>query len=156
MITTSVPQKFHSGFSACDRSLFNPLYCSVQSLLQLRQYRAALNTIEALLIEGANDEEIWYLRGDALANLSRYREAIDSFEKALSFLSDWPQALVAEAVCWLHLSQPRLALELCDRALEVAPTHAQSWLFKGVACHRLSHIGEAYYCYSQALQYQAD
>ncbi|MGP1373526.1 MAG: tetratricopeptide repeat protein [Almyronema sp.] len=155
MLTTSSPQQLQPDFSQGDRAISNPLYASVQALIRLRQYRAALNTADVLLTEGADDEEIWYLRGDALANLSCYHQAIASFQRALTFAASWPEVSISEAVCWLHLDQPQTALAACDRALEIAPTHAQAWLFKGVALHRLGQLTKAYRCYQQALQHQA-
>lgn len=57
---------------------------------------------------------------------------------------------VLQAVCLIHLQLPRKALDVCDRALAVDSNHPQAWLFRGVACHRLSRWREAYACYKVA------
>lgn len=61
-----------------------------------------------------------------------------------------PDDWVNHAVCLIHLDQPEVALEVCDRALALYPTHPQIWLFKGVALQRLNRYNDAYACYDQA------
>jgi len=61
-----------------------------------------------------------------------------------------PDDWVNHAVCLIHLDQPEAALEVCDRALALYPTHPQTWLFKGVALQRLNRYNDAYACYDQA------
>jgi len=79
------------------------------------------------------------------------------YEAALQQFAQAPQAmqnsvdLVNQAVCLIHLDRPQEALWLCDRALTLAPNHAQAWLFRGVALHRLGKYQEAYACYDRAL-----
>ncbi|MDB9526554.1 tetratricopeptide repeat protein [Oscillatoria sp. CS-180] len=80
------------------------------------------------------------------------------YEAALDCLSQAPQSahnsdnLVNQAVCLIHLSRSEEALQVCDRALTFTPNHAQAWLFKGVAFHRLGRHKDAYACYSKALE----
>lgn len=125
-----------------------------QPLLQqmmARQYETVVSAATQLLADFPDSYGIWYLRGDALANLGRYGEAIDSFAQTLRYSPDAKEALVFQAVCWIHQEYPEAALGCCDRALEIAPDYDQGWLFRGVALHRLGRYRDAYASYDRAL-----
>ena len=133
-------------------SLTNDPRC--QSLLKqmmIRQYEAVVSAATQLLSDFPNSCGIWYLRGDALANLGRYAEAIDSFAQTLRHCPDAKEALIFQAVCWIHQEYPEAALSCCDRALAIAPDYEQGWLFRGVALHRLGRYRDAYASYDRAL-----
>ncbi|MGF1460179.1 MAG: tetratricopeptide repeat protein [Leptolyngbyaceae cyanobacterium] len=85
----------------------------------------------------------------ASLNAGEYAEALQMYcrlPEADRSLDDW----VNQAVCLIHLNQPEAAVPICDRVLARDSHHAQAWLFKGVALHRLDRYDEAYFCYSQA------
>ena len=124
-----------------------------QPLLQqmvVRKYESVVSTATDLLAEVSDSASIWYLRGDALAHLGRYGEAIDSFTQTLRYCPHAKLALAFQAVCWIHLTDYERALACCDRALDIDSAHAQAWIFRGVALHRLGRYREAYRCYDRA------
>ncbi|MGD1908658.1 MAG: tetratricopeptide repeat protein [Leptolyngbyaceae cyanobacterium] len=77
-----------------------------------------------------------------------YTEALMRLEQ--SAVGDAVDGVVAQAVCLLHLQQPKCALQACDRALALQPHHPQALLFKGVALHRLGRYRQSYDYYQQA------
>lgn len=91
----------------------------------------------------------WYRRGEALANLGHYAEALRYFEEALSLDSRDADTLVYTAVCLIHLQRPQEALERCDRILSQYPDHSQAWMFRGVALQRLGQYRKAYTAYDR-------
>jgi tetratricopeptide (TPR) repeat protein len=92
----------------------------------------------------------WYRRGEALSALGHYAEALRYFEEAIALGGDLAEALIAAAVCLIHLERPQEALLLCDRVLAQTPEHPQGWLFRGVALQRLGRHRQAYAAYQQA------
>ena len=91
----------------------------------------------------------WYDEGEKLANAKAYERALRCFEEAAIIDPKSVPALVYQAVCLIHLGQPQQALALAEQVLAIAPDHAQGWLFRGVALHRLGRYSEAYACYGQ-------
>jgi len=94
---------------------------------------------------------VWLARGDALARLGRYTEALTSFDESLKVDSKNCAAWVFRGVVLIHLERYEEALSSCDRALEIQPTHSEAWIFRGAALHRLGRYQEAYACYDKAL-----
>lgn len=80
----------------------------------------------------------------------KYAAALHQFALASRTMQN-PDNLVDQAVCLIHLEQAHEASQLCDRALELNPSHPQAWLFKGVALHRLGQYDQAYACYGRAV-----
>lgn len=101
-------------------------------------------------LEDSASFAVWYRRGEVLANLGHYSEALRNFEEALALEGGNWDALLYSAVCLIHLQRPQEALTRCDRILSQNPNHAQAWMFRGVALHRLGHYSESYACYSHA------
>jgi tetratricopeptide (TPR) repeat protein len=93
----------------------------------------------------------WFQRGETLANLGLYREALESFEQATILHPKAAEAWIFQGVMHLHLNQPEAALACCDRALAIAPTNREAWIFRGVALNRLGHCKLAYVSFGQAI-----
>lgn len=97
----------------------------------------------------------WYSRGEALANAGDYVRALRCFEEAAIAAPLDVEALLYQAVCLIHLEQPQSALAVAETLLSQAPTHAQGWLFRGVALQRLGRYRAAYASYDRAEAYGA-
>ncbi len=101
----------------------------------------------------SGDRADWfYLRhGNVLMEQGQFQAALGYFAMVTDpqFQED---CAVDQAVCWLYLNQPEMALQVCDRALTHQPDHPQLWLFRGVALHRLGRFQEAYASYDVATQ----
>jgi tetratricopeptide (TPR) repeat protein len=85
-----------------------------------------------------------------LLNQGKYQAALHCLQATEQSLQE-PENFVLQAVCFILLNQPRAALQVCDRALALEAHHAQAWLFRGVALHRLGRFQESYQCYNRAL-----
>jgi tetratricopeptide (TPR) repeat protein len=102
----------------------------------------------------ADDNAVWVARGDALARLGRYTEALACFDQALEIDSSDDAAWVFRGVVLIHLARYQEALLSCDRALRVQPNQSEAWIFKGAALYYLDRYQEAYVCYDRALGVQ--
>lgn len=95
---------------------------------------------------------MWYRRGDTLARMGYYGEALSCFDQVIEVQPNHHAAWVFRAVALIHLERYQQALESCDRALRLYPTSPEAWLFRGVALQRLGKFRLAYGCFSQAMQ----
>lgn len=151
------PQRLTPQPSASDElaSDFERLRCGEMGKLFLEQgcYQEALAQFEQALALDPHQAENWCGRADTLSCLGRYDEALQSVEQAqaLAGLTN-PRLWVQKAVLLIVLNQPKLALTCCNQALWRSPSHAQAWLFRGVALHRLGQLRAAYRSYQRVLQ----
>ena len=123
-------------------------------LLEKGRYAAALAQFETALNLDAHAVEGWYGRSVALACTNRYQAALDSIDQAqtlvgLSEIRIWIQ----KATVLMLLERPEAALGCCDYVLWLQPQHAQAWLFRSVALHRLGKFRQAYQSYNRAAQW---
>ena len=94
----------------------------------------SLEHFNKVLDEDPTFARAWYEKGNSLAVLGRYEEAIICFEKALEF----SQSKILEAEAWrgkvralVGLRRREEAIECIDRSLEIDPGHPEPLIFKG-------------------------
>ncbi|PSN15159.1 hypothetical protein C7271_21120 [filamentous cyanobacterium CCP5] len=125
-------------------------------LLNRGRYQAALIQIERALALDPHNGESWYCRGEVLACLNRYEEALDSLEQAQVFMGfSEPSIWLEKASILILLNCLTEALGCCDYVLWRDPHSPQAWLFRGVALHRLGRWWQAYRSYQRAF-YRAE
>jgi tetratricopeptide (TPR) repeat protein len=99
----------------------------------------------------STDAATCYSRGEALANMGCYSEALAHFDRLLKFLPHPSKAWTFRSAVLIHLGRDQEALESCDRALSLNPNDLEAWTFRGVALQRLGQYREAYASYDRAL-----
>ncbi|MDA0266147.1 MAG: tetratricopeptide repeat protein [Cyanobacteria bacterium] len=121
-----------------------------EHLLKSGQWEAALLQFEQALKTDPSAIESWYHHAETLACLNRYAEALTSNQQAL-ILTEFKdiRIWVQRAAILIFMAHPEAALECCNLALFLEPDHAQAWLFRGVALHRLGRYQQAYRSYSR-------
>lgn len=148
------PSSQASAPQPSDSQLIALQFCEVgRVLLDAGQYLAALGQFEQALNHQPHDVESWYGRGEALAGLNRYEEALDSWDQAQE-LSGFVETRiwVQKATVLILMHQPEAALRCCNYALWLEPEHRQAWLFRGVALHCLGLFQEAERSYNRVTQ----
>jgi len=111
---------------------------------------ASIDQISALPISAPT----CYSRGEALANMGRFLEALEHFDRTLVLDPDHSKAWTFRGVVLIHLDRSEEALESCDRSLSIDPSDSEAWMFRGVALQRLNCYREAYASYDRALGIQ--
>ncbi len=106
----------------CDPQLYLIKASVLQATNRLREaeaeYRAALRLRES--------EQAWYALGQAQAVQGRYREAVDSIQRAARYSSSPHEVYrVLGRVC-LAMNQPQDALRAFDRALRLSPYRGEA------------------------------
>lgn len=141
----------------------SPIYKITSSeVLRVSDSRSKLKTMKrhiekylyltdaTLNMNGKNSKD-WYDRGDKLANLGQYPEALDSFNQAIELQPDYQEAWVFRGVVLIHLQRYQEALSSCNQALEIKPNDSEAWTFRGAALYNLGRKQEAYLSYEKAL-----
>lgn len=121
----------------------------VARLQQALALRAANRPEQALaaLAQQAPSAEICTLRGDLLAELSRWHEAIGQYSMARAFLGDDAYLEHQMALCLRCLQRWDLAAEALRRALECDPANDARRIALGDCLLRLEQHEEALACF---------
>ena len=107
------------------------------------------------LLQGDNNNivyaKVWSNRGVALANLGKYQQAIECFDKAIEINPNDVNIWNSKGTAFHYQSKYQQAIECFDKAIEINPNDADAWYNKGVALHYLTKHKDAIECYDKAL-----
>lgn len=78
-------------------------------------------------------EEDWVNKGVSLASLSRHREALITYEQALSLNPESVRGLIQKGISLLRLDRAQEALECFEKASEISPEHWEPFYWRGEA-----------------------
>lgn len=88
--------------------------------------------------------------GNALWNLQRPTDALQSYDKALSLRSDWAEAYSNRATVLRHLNRNEEAVLSADRAIAIRPDYMEAHLNRAHAMDTLKRYEEAIFSYQEA------
>ncbi len=94
--------------------------------------------------------------GNALYKMSRYEEAIVSFDKALAVKPDYHEAWNNRGTALSALGRKEEAIESYDKALAVKPDDHEAWNNRGTALYELGRKEEAIASYGKSLAVKPD
>ncbi|WP_228020794.1 tetratricopeptide repeat protein [Microcystis sp. LEGE 08355] len=100
--------------------------------------------------------ELWHEKGLIHQMGKEYEEAIASYDQALEFKPDYPDAWNNRGVALYNLGRFEEAIASYDRALEFKPDYHQAWFIRGVALNNLRRFEEAIASYDRALEFKPD
>jgi tetratricopeptide (TPR) repeat protein len=89
--------------------------------------------------------------GNALLNLKRPKEALESYDRALAINPNYAVALYNRGNALLNLKRPEEALASYDRALAIKPTYPEALYNRGNTLIDLKRLGQALLSYDRAL-----
>ena len=90
-------------------------------------------------------------RGNALASLDRYEEAIGSYDRALAIRPEYAEALNNRGVALGRLNRFQEAVECCDKAVTVKPDYSEGYSNRGLFLQYLNRGSEALADYARAI-----
>jgi len=114
------------------------------SILKSRDLERKLGYCAKYLELNPNDMDVWEYRSKILEMLGRDKEAIESYERSVLFISD-PSYLTG-----LVTNNLDRAVELFNNTLEKDPKNARVWISKGAALNGLGRPEEAIICFDEA------
>lgn len=98
----------------------------------------------------------WFWRGNELYALGRYKEAIESYEKAIQHKPSYHEAWYNRGISLNNLGQIEAAISSYDKALEFKPDKYQAWYRRGIALSDLGQVEAALVSYDKALEFKPD
>lgn len=125
-------------------------------LLQSGQPRDALPIARKLVSEAQQAPDAYHLLAMCLAETGSTDEADTAFRRALTLAPDHPLILSNHAAMLRKAGRAAAALPLAQRAAEVAPTSAKSWIDLGNTALAVGDAQRAQIAARQALQLQPD
>jgi len=123
---------------------------------KLGNYQEALNACEKALQgdgkwEESGQADAFLQRGEALAGLGRFEEALASADRALSLRPNWAIAWNAKSVILTLAQKYPEALLASDRAIEIVPEYFQGWFNRGGILKAMQRHQEAIAAYDRAI-----
>ncbi|NJN88128.1 MAG: tetratricopeptide repeat protein, partial [Leptolyngbyaceae cyanobacterium SL_7_1] len=99
--------------------------------------------------------QFWIDRGNTLARgLKRYRDALVSYDTALTLEPDNASGLSGQGFCLGMLGRTAQGLVSCDRALTLDPRLPEGWNSRGLVFYRAKRYSEALAQFDRALELQ--
>jgi tetratricopeptide (TPR) repeat protein len=141
---TKVLSKFPKHFQA--------LYLLGMLELHRKNYKEALELIDAALKINPTHIDALFDRATILEDTERYIEALRSYDLVLALKSDFTEALYRRGNVLRAMKRHMEALDCYKRVLTVKPDHAQAWLKQGNSLNDLGRLREALTCYEKAVE----
>jgi Tfp pilus assembly protein PilF len=122
-------------------------------LKSLNRPTEALDWFTRALAVNPQNPVTWHNRGTVLFELlNRYSDAIEDFEKAITFDSRFAAAICSKGNCLSRLHRHDEALAAFDKALSIQPDVEDAWLGRGVVFFALNRDSDALKCFDRALE----
>lgn len=124
-----------------------------RSLLKQGKYQDILDeTVPGRFPVTVHSADVASLRGDAYLGLKRIRSAQETYEKALQYQADFPEALIGLAKITAANRHPEEAVQLVERALVKSPSNFDALLLKGDLQRVLGNPQAALSAYEKAVR----
>ena len=94
----------------------------------------------------------WESKGEVLSRQGLYNEALDAFDEAIRFDSQFAAAWQGRGWVLSQLVRYEEAKEAYDEAIRIEPQKSNSWNGKGVALWHQGNLDEAISCFDMAIQ----
>ena len=135
-----------------DNDILRSQLISAQKFLREKKYAEALDISENLLNASKPMPVIFILRGDALAGLDKYQEAIESYSKCLNVQVLKLSALLKIAANYRNIDRSDKAIENYRQAFNLDPNNAGILNSIGNVYRELSKFSKALVYYERALK----
>jgi tetratricopeptide (TPR) repeat protein len=116
------------------------------------RYEEAIATFDRAIELKSDYHEVWYHRGDSLANLGRHEEAITSYDRAIELKSDYHESWYSRGNSQSILGRDEEAITSYDRAIEFKLDRDESWYRRGILLSKLGKYEEAIVSYDRAIE----
>jgi tetratricopeptide (TPR) repeat protein len=121
-----------------------------------KEWETALEIFDRCLQQSPQNEQVLFVRGNALDELGRFDEAISSYDKAIEFKPDDDKAWFNRGLTLHNLGRFDEAISSYDRAIEFKPDYYEAWFNRGNSLHNLGRFDEAISSYDRAIEFKPD
>jgi tetratricopeptide (TPR) repeat protein len=119
-------------------------------------YHSELSIWQDTVAKAPRNPKTQYSCGLALANVGRFREAIEHYQQAVELKPDYAQPHNNWGNALLNLNQPEQAIEHFRQALEISPQYAHAHNNLGFVLASLGRVEEAIEHYREAIRIRPD
>ncbi len=141
-----------------ERNFFEALIGKANIFNAFQKYDRALEFFDKAIEVRPNDYQVWYNRGNLLAQaLQNQEEALRSFEKVTQLKSDFYPGWLGKAIALIALERYENALQALDTAKDLNPQDPFVWLNRGIVFEETGDLQAAKESYQTAaidLQYE--
>jgi tetratricopeptide (TPR) repeat protein/tRNA A-37 threonylcarbamoyl transferase component Bud32 len=104
----------------------------------------------------SNNATDLYNRGQTLLELKRYKDALDSYNRAVEIRPEYAEAWKGQGNTLLQLKRYEDALNAYDKAIQIQPDYREAWTGRGAALAQLEQYEEAINSFDTALKIKPD
>ncbi|HEY9813110.1 MAG TPA: tetratricopeptide repeat protein [Candidatus Sericytochromatia bacterium] len=105
------------------------------------------------IINFSNATEL-YQRGKALAELNKYEDALNAYQKAINLKPEYLEAWLAKGKMLLALKRDQDALTAYEQAIQIKQDTVEAWVGRGYALESLQKYQDAIDAFEKAIQIQ--
>ena len=133
------------------------------NMVTLAIRRGKYNQAEKLLSQIINSKEfhyghhkLWFMKGILLLALEKYKEAIESFRKALNFNKYYYSAYIKQSVCYRRMGDLENALKCIESAYKLNKEDPEIFYQKSIILMKKNRKKEAVSCFENLLELSSD
>ncbi|MGD0958308.1 MAG: tetratricopeptide repeat protein [Methylomonas sp.] len=115
---------------------------------------AAIELFGRALKINPNQLNVLINHGNALFEIHRLEEALNSYDRVLAIKPDFAEILNNRGIVLVGLNRPEQALASYDRAVAIKPDYAEAYFNRGVSLANLNRPEQALASYEQALTHK--
>ncbi|NJK66188.1 MAG: tetratricopeptide repeat protein [Microcoleus sp. SU_5_3] len=107
------------------------------------------------ILNSANATDL-HKRGNTLYNLNRFKEALETYDRAIAIRPDYAEVWQEKAKTLYELKKYRESQSAYDKAIELKPEYLEAWTGRGYALDKLQQPQGAIVSFENALKIQPD
>lgn len=153
-------EKFEEASQCFEESIkLNPsipeaYYYKAKYLASIGEYKKAIESLDKVIENNPstdNFRSITFMdKGDMLEKLSYHKNAIECYDKALSFQPEASRIYYSKAVSFKNLAKYKKAIECYDKLFELEGEKADIYTYKGLALNNLGQYKQAINCFDKS------
>ncbi len=111
-----------------------------KSLIEKKQYPAAIELFDRAIKANPDSEEAWWQKGYCLWQIDRQAEAIDCYQKVIHINATHERAWLSMGMLFFSLERYSEAISALQEAVELEPNNLDGYYYLGVARHRIQEL----------------
>lgn len=131
------------------------LYVTVGAIASLVGMTILASIYAVNILNSANATDL-HKRGNTLYNLNRFKEALETYDRAITLRPDYAEVWQEKAKTLYELKKYRESQLAYDKAIELQPEYLEAWTGRGYALDKLQQSQGAIASFENALKIQPD
>jgi tetratricopeptide (TPR) repeat protein len=124
----------------------------LQRLYSNNEYQRVITQADSLINQQSGSFEVWYYKGMAEQSLSKYKEAVETYNQSLLLSDNKVQVLYSMGICQESAGNDKQAMLSYNELLSIDSLHIPSKIRMASIYKGLKEFGKAIETYSQLVQ----